>query len=520
MLKKLSVVTFSATLIIVVICCSKQNNAPPGISCKKFNFPSSVQTPPSGWHGPVFDLSQDYPRAKPTPENYGWKEIDFKTRPREYLTAVLRYIYEGNIEVDWVVQKNPVRKWFHAPWMHEAEIEKKDDGTTCRDEKGREFIHGLTRERSTSLAELNFGKDEFKEKCENSIQNWAVSVYNPLGGFVLRQFWEEMTIHEHDATRFPQPEKFPTDFPDGTVVTKLLFTTATPKEVPYLEDSPEWQADIHRRLKPPVRVRLLQVDVAVRDKRADSDEEAEGKKASGWIFGTFVYDKDAPPLFEDGKDITLHWRTLKPIGLMYGVEPQQTVLVDETIKQTQHLGCRDRLNGPVDNLGSSCLSCHALAEVNGDTKPFSQIEYGDRSRYNQCPCEDFWFRNLEPGKAFSDKAVSLHFSLQVRDGISRYCQFNPQHCPRDPGRVTSIGGEAPCVIKIGKACPEKPIPINCLTTPTPQGARKGVSPGSDVSPDRSIFMSEEISRGGDVEESAATPQPVRAGPTRKRLRRK
>jgi hypothetical protein len=525
MLTKLSIITFFATLFALFTCCSMQKGVPPGAprmaSGRELDFPDSVQKPPSRWEGPVFDLSQDYPRAPPTAENYRWKEFDFKTQPREYLTAVLRYVYDGNIEVDWAVQKNPVRRWFHVPWMHEAEIKEKES-KLCRDEKGREFIHGLTRERSTSLAELNFGKDEDKKKCRSAIQNWAVSVYNPPGGFVIRQFWEEMTIHQHDPTKFPQPEKFPKDFPDGTVVVKLLFTAATPKEVPYLEYSPEWRADINRNGTPAV-MRLLQVDVAVRESR-----ETE---ASGWVFGTFVYDKDAPPLYEDGKDITLRWRTLKPIGLMYGVEvahdgkPSQTVLVDEAIKQTQHLGCEDRLNGPVDNLKSSCLSCHALAEVSGGDKPFVAIKY-DKSLYNQCECLDnvkFWFKNLRPGEALSKEkgAVSLHYSLQLSDGIERYCQFNRENCPRDPDRLISTGGEKPCKIKIENECPEKQLPKDCTVPPTPLLATSsGVSLGSDISPDRSLFVPREVSRGGDLEELADAPQPKRTNPNSKKARRK
>ena len=57
---------------------------------------------PSGWTGPVFTLSQDYPTTKPAAGTLPWKSIDFKTKPAEYLNAVLQYCYEGNIEVDWV----------------------------------------------------------------------------------------------------------------------------------------------------------------------------------------------------------------------------------------------------------------------------------------------------------------------------------------------------------------------------------------------------------------------------------
>src|SRR5437762_2072354 len=97
-------------------------------------FPDAHEGPPTGWTGPVFKLSQDYPTTLPSAETLPWKLIDYKTNPADYLMAVLQYCYEGNIEVDWVGQNNTVRKWYHAPWLHK-------DST-----KGREFIHGMTRE--------------------------------------------------------------------------------------------------------------------------------------------------------------------------------------------------------------------------------------------------------------------------------------------------------------------------------------------------------------------------------------
>jgi hypothetical protein len=92
--------------------------------------------PPTGWTGPVFQLSQDYPSTRPQAETLPWKTINFKTRPADYLNAVLNYCYDGNIAVDWRGQDNPVRKWYHAPWLHSGD-------------KGREFVRGTTRERTT-----------------------------------------------------------------------------------------------------------------------------------------------------------------------------------------------------------------------------------------------------------------------------------------------------------------------------------------------------------------------------------
>jgi hypothetical protein len=100
------------------------------------DFPDAHDDPIPGWNGPVFRLRQDYPSILPAPEDYPWKQFNFRTQPLDYLRSVLAYAYEGNVAVDWEVQKNTVRGWYHAPWLHFGN-------------NGREFVRGLTRERSS-----------------------------------------------------------------------------------------------------------------------------------------------------------------------------------------------------------------------------------------------------------------------------------------------------------------------------------------------------------------------------------
>ena len=91
----------------------------------------------SNWSGSLFTLSNDFPTTAPPAEQGPWLAIDFTTNPADYLNAVLAYVVEGNEEVEWVVQNNAVRKWYHAPWMN-------------FDPKGREPIRGLTSERGAA----------------------------------------------------------------------------------------------------------------------------------------------------------------------------------------------------------------------------------------------------------------------------------------------------------------------------------------------------------------------------------
>src|SRR5688572_1903467 len=98
-------------------------------------FPDAFNEAPPGWNGPEFRLSQDYPTSDPGLGPAPWKKFNFRTQSKQYLDAVLDYALEGNIDVDFRGQDNPVRKWYHAPWMHSNR------------RSGREFIHGMTRER-------------------------------------------------------------------------------------------------------------------------------------------------------------------------------------------------------------------------------------------------------------------------------------------------------------------------------------------------------------------------------------
>lgn len=361
---------------------------PPPLRGQAGPFPDAHDPPPSGWTGPVFKLRQDYPATLPTGEPKPWKNFDFKTQPLEYIRSVLGYCLEGNVDVNWQVERNSVRAWYHAPWMHSTN-------------NGREFVHGLTRERSSVPRELHPDQS-------SSFQNWAVSVYNAPGGFVIGQVWKNPN----------SPNAAAAVFPDGTVAVKLLFSTATVAQVPYLQGSVEWQAHIYKNAQVTQRtietVQLLQVDVAVRDSRADS--------TTGWVFGTFVYDGSAAG--------ATPWQRLVPVGVMWGNDPQITsptatattqltqTFINPNIGPPQHLGRAKRLNGPVDNPRSSCLSCHSTSEYHqiSGMVPGANLSNTQTMR---------WFQNIKAAQAFDAGEQSLDYSLQLAVGIQRFLQAHP-----------------------------------------------------------------------------------------------
>jgi hypothetical protein len=363
-------------------------------------FRDALMPPPAGWAGHVFHLSQDYPVTM-AQDTQPWRAFDPTTEPGDYLKAVLVYFFEGNIrdnaEACFDPALNPVRKWYHAPWQ--------DYGLN-----GREFIHGLTRERTSLPGELSSQQDL-------RWSNYAVGYYNGPGGYALGQIWAD---HRHPAPAL-------SSMPEGTVAAELLFTTAPTSQVPYLAGAPPWQAYIYSNpndAKPQagsprsvLTVRLFQIDLAVKDYRSPT----------GWVFGTFVYGggPNGPP----GSG----WTNVAPVGLMWGDDPSFTgegeltqTWLNRPAVNMPHYGYQGRLNGPTDNPASSCLSCHATAET---PPPAAMIPVGNPVR---------WFENIPSGTPFDPGNTALDYSLQVQVGLQNFNRANQLAAAPNPAARAAL----------------------------------------------------------------------------------
>jgi hypothetical protein len=381
-------------------------------------FPSySPQFPPPPGTKHVFQLSQAYPASYSPGDAQPWKQFEPAKDYKGYMHAVLRYCLEGNTGVDFEVQKNPVRRWYHAPWLHY--------GTN-----GREYIHGLTRERPIPPKEMH-------PMQTDTLENWAVGFYNAPGGYTIGNVWESDSI----------PALTKADFPEGTVSFKLLFTAGTPDQVPFLQGSKEWTANIYpcplstgkhpcEQQRRDATVRLLQIDIAVKDRNAGP---------TGWAFGTFVYDASQP-----GATV---WDRMVPVGLMWGddenvladlrrpgafVNPalRQTVLNTALIKPAgvnfgkraymAHHGLGGRLNGPVDNPISSCVSCHSKAAITeqGLAAPMANFSR-TRATFDTADFRKFFTAIASgTGPLVMDGTTytKLDYSLQLAAGIRNFRQ--------------------------------------------------------------------------------------------------
>ncbi len=380
--------------------------------------------PPSGAKDP-FELRQDYPAPYQPEQSLLWKDINFETNPDEYLQAVLNYCLEGNAEADFKVQNNKIRNWYHAPWLH-------DDGREAGN--GREYHRGLTRERASPPFELHRSQDR-------EIENWAIGFYNEPGGYTIGKIWADPY----------KPDPAQSNFPEGTVSFKLLFTAGTPDKVPFLAGTKEWTANIYPcnpRNKPsgdcpePKKrvdktVRLLQIDVAVKDKRAGE---------TGWVFGTYIYDAS-----RTGSTV---WEKMAPVGVSWGDDSKvasmmrkEGAFVNPDLTESylnanlielpgknytneaymRHHGLGGRLNGPVDNPVSSCVSCHARAGVTRDGEPMPMGNFqASRPDYTEADFNNY-FSTIKGGanniQLNSKTFVTTDYSLQISAGIRNYYRF-------------------------------------------------------------------------------------------------
>jgi hypothetical protein len=383
-------------------------------------FPDFGHLPaPEQYKGAYFRLSQKYPAVKPVvdPKVQDILKIPFNENNDgqqnwlKYMLAVRSYCFEGNIEVDWDVEKNTVKRgWYHAPWQHWGR-------------RGREGIRGLTQEATAQPGQLG-------EKQTDRFQSYAVGFYNDLGGFTIGQVWRDHLNPDYKNNKI--------HFPVGTVVFKLMFSQATTTQVPYLDPPVEWSAFAEisdgNQTRTVQKVRLLQMDIMVRDDRALKIN------GTGWVFGTYCY---------NGKVGSKNpFENLVPVGLQWGNDPtikdnvtnQRSVKtkINPELKETiinpsadlpqQHLGWNGRLNGPLDYYKSSCMSCHSTAEYpvmhyqNPDFRPKASkanIQPGDGQWMR-------WFRNLKCGEPFSEQSNSTDFSLQTALGIQNFFHWRDE----------------------------------------------------------------------------------------------
>lgn len=409
-----------------------------------FHYPDfGAMLSPNDYNGRVFRLSQDFPKTMPKKEDdkalMKILSMDFKKDWKSYAMAVRDYVLEGNINAaitkqhdynkDFFLEDNKVRDWYHVPWQHWGP-------------HGREGFHGLTQEGPV-------GDQMLASTQHSKTHAYAVGFYNDLGGYTIGQMWHE---EEPDFDYFKQGKGFPI----GTVVGKILFVPLSENEVPYLTNPVNWDAYIYEKDVPKYNfhanknkfvqgsraknasnprvqstVNLIQMDIMVRDPRATT--------TGGWVFGTFVYQGEL--------NNQNRWENLMPVGIMWGNDPKYNTasynptptktIINSNLKETvintdskmpaMHLGFGSRLNGPVDNAYSSCMSCHSVAEYPSITGILPQFGPENLPIPKEGTAADEkwmrYFQNIPCATPIDKEAISLDYSLQLVKSVENYIEY-------------------------------------------------------------------------------------------------
>lgn len=420
------------------------------------NTPDSQNWNPQNpaYTNPAFKLSDAFPRAAVSDaKDQPWRADKFKALfdpatsaadktklGEEYSWLVMNYMEEGNtnsgnVNTDWSLCKNEVRPWYHIPFQ------------TYNVLSGRDFVHGLTREAPVTFSLKNVNNGSGGDTLNTVV--WAVAFYNATAAFTLGQVW--------GADGTATLPKSNMKFDEGAVIGKLLFSTATPDQFPNLANVPTWTAAVsgYQDGKPTAspmcsppsgadmpaqsaacprslgQVHLMQFDFAVKDSRAPL----------GWVYGTFVADGVEKASEPDA------WKRISPLGIMWGndtppagssafdtpADPRTNGFAEEVVfwdvvdrlnaaggsvatQAPGHMGCDTRLNGPADNINSSCLSCHmtgAVPDNNGNTPPLlAQFAPSSSPMTKQCV-------NPATNKDASGSAAKVvnNVSYQQMDGV-------------------------------------------------------------------------------------------------------
>ncbi len=378
---------------------------------------------------PLFRLKADFPLEKPE-KMPDFLEIDFNKEPLKYIEAVRDYSFEGNLP-DWDPFKNKTREWYHIPWLHPTTT----GPNAYPPNGGTEGFHGLIKEAPVGAYQL--GPDLAGINGDYSV--YAVTLINDMAGYAMGRMWQDADNPDPKVLDKRYPDG---GFPEGTVFAKLLFTDA-PKgtdKVDYLVNPLQWNAFITDNFwisstRSVQTVNLLQMDISVRDPRAD--RSPSNPQGTGWVFGTFCYNGK---LNKDNK-----FMNLVPVGLMWGNDPENKInttnpfppiktVVNKDLKETvifesenlppQHLGWNGRLNGPADLNTVSCLSCHNAAQYPQITSlvPDGAVPDGGASPPLPGGTEAWmkWFQNLECGTSMDDQVYSTDFSFQVAIALQNF----------------------------------------------------------------------------------------------------
>jgi len=348
---------------------------------------------PLDYNGTLYKFKYDYPTTYQAPVNTPWQKVlngkpISKKNAHAYMSALKKHVKE-TLKLEKLLSdpegwnKSDQTGWYSMLWAGDN-IEKTGW-------EGREAIFG------TFTGQIQKKEVYAASGLTKDVRNYAAILYDERAAYTLHEVWKDC----NEATKEcdPRLENNETQFKEGAIVIKSSGVTVTPEEWPVLEGAPIW--NVYRRdynlsgtiPDSPLKVRETRVafiDIIIKDSVASPE--------TGWVFSTFVYDKDA------NGDI---WDKMVLLGAMWGNDPnvmspdnpnsfdsdlQETYInPDAPLYATVTLGYGGRLSGPFDisvkyNVevngtvwpklrSSSCMSCHGTASYTVGSDHMSTFLY-------------------------------------------------------------------------------------------------------------------------------------------------
>lgn len=326
----------------------------------------------SEYSGSLFKFNYNYPKEYKKPENTPWSKVLnnkplTKENAYDYIMALKKYVEPSmkTFILDQNTWNNSSQEgWYSMLWAGED--------VSLTGWEGRESIYGTyTGQIQPASVYKDYG-------LTVPVRNYAAIYYDETAAYTLYKIFKNCNKSKNEC--IPLIQNNEAQFEEGAIIIKAASASATPEEWPLLEGAAKWQVyrkpfDLNGTIndKPTVvtDTRVTIFDIIVKDSIASPQ--------TGWVFATFVYDKNAK-----GENA---WEKMVPLGAMWGNDPKVNSAKNpkEELKETYinpnapeyakvTLGYGLRLSGPFDiavkyNVkvddttveslrSSSCLSCH------------------------------------------------------------------------------------------------------------------------------------------------------------------
>ncbi|MEN3277041.1 MAG: hypothetical protein V7631_2831 [Massilia sp.] len=381
---------------------------------------------PAAWTGPLFRLSHDYPSGLAAPA-MPWRAA-IRNRPIDtanaaaYAAALKDSVARDMAALladdgSWDAGR---RGWYNDPWLGAQ----------------REATHGML----VGIERVDTALFP-KSGLRKPFTTYVITYYDRIGAQTIGRIW----ARDPDA---PDLANGATQYAEGSVTVKLAFTTAGPAEWPAMRGAPSWPIAMTANAttghfdQPTIAPGyLMQADIAVKD--------TQSSPQTGWVFTTFVYDRDKRPGAYGA------WDQMVALGAQWGNDPgvdsaaRPRSLLRETwinpeapLYATETLGWGGRLSGPNDHgvndisvageggrrlvrnaANSSCLSCHGTSQWNAADPAKGMASF-------MMPLAP-----LAPGAAPNAGAPYLNSPKPGSAAWLRWFQNRPGHVPMDAGSI-------------------------------------------------------------------------------------